>query len=376
MELLDTVFHEYAGTCQEMVAGAMKRRRVAGATASNVDIVIREKLPAFFKSIIADIGRDPDGYRVYGSTGQINFPYAKVPWVAILDRRISTSTERGYYIVLLFREDMQGCVLTLNQGYTEFEDEYVLANVAAQKIRESADRAAQYIDLPNGFTKGVVDLSATGDLGRGYEQGAIISRIYPRLTTLTEDRLASDIRALLEIYEILHKRVGVTLAGLVPELSEDEFQEAASIQSKKKNDYQSPPPGPVAVPPKVPGRTGGGYLRNPKVAGEALKRSNYSCEIDHEHKSFTCKRTKSNFVEAHHLVPMGQQESFKVSLDVVENIVALCPMCHRKLHHSIWLEKIDLLSSLFDTRKDGLGARSITISAADLYQLYKHGLEE
>ena len=45
--------------------------------------------------------------------------WAKVPWVAILDRSETTTVQRGIYVVYLFREDMSGVYLTLNQGVTE-----------------------------------------------------------------------------------------------------------------------------------------------------------------------------------------------------------------------------------------------------------------
>jgi len=41
-------------------------------------------------------------------------------------------------IVLLSREDMQGCVLSLNQGYTRFKEAFGTDALAAVKIRESA----------------------------------------------------------------------------------------------------------------------------------------------------------------------------------------------------------------------------------------------
>jgi len=57
---------------------------------------------------------------VKGSIGQGN--WAAIPWLAILDRRITTSTTHGLYVVFLFRSDMRGVYLTLNQGVTRFRE--------------------------------------------------------------------------------------------------------------------------------------------------------------------------------------------------------------------------------------------------------------
>ncbi|WP_404321915.1 DUF3578 domain-containing protein [Cytobacillus firmus] len=76
---------------------------------------------------------DPSEYMVTGSVGQGN--WASVPWIAIMNRKITVSTQRGYYIVYLFSEDMQSVYLTLAQGVTETSKEEML-RIKAQ-IRES-----------------------------------------------------------------------------------------------------------------------------------------------------------------------------------------------------------------------------------------------
>ncbi|MGL4999965.1 MAG: HNH endonuclease [Cetobacterium sp.] len=43
--------------------------------------------------------------------------------------------------------------------------------------------------------------------------------------------------------------------------------------------------------------------------------------------------TNKQYMEAHHLIPMNAQDSFKNSLDVLGNVVSLCPNCHRMIHH-------------------------------------------
>ncbi len=64
-------------------------------------------------------------YTVTGSVGQGN--WAIVPWVAIMNNAITTSTQRGYYIVYLFSEDMKKLYLTLAQGVTETTKEEMAA---------------------------------------------------------------------------------------------------------------------------------------------------------------------------------------------------------------------------------------------------------
>ena len=51
------------------------------------------------------------------------------------------------------------------------------------------------------------------------------------------------------------------------------------------------------------------------------------------------------FVEVHHLIPMEKQNDFEDSLDVPENIVALCPNCHRKIHLASKSEKQPMIEA-------------------------------
>ena len=55
-------------------------------------------------------------YLVNGSVGKGGA--AKTPWIAILDKEITTSTRQGVYIVFLFSSDYKHVYLTLNQGTT------------------------------------------------------------------------------------------------------------------------------------------------------------------------------------------------------------------------------------------------------------------
>jgi 5-methylcytosine-specific restriction protein A len=119
MEEIDSVLKKYPDSSTEIVSGKSQRRRVSSDETHGGDYQIKTELPELVRNIIKESGRSLEQFRVYGSVGQINFPIAKVPWVSALKRDITTSTERGYYIVLLFREDMKGCVLSLNQGFTQ-----------------------------------------------------------------------------------------------------------------------------------------------------------------------------------------------------------------------------------------------------------------
>ena len=53
---------------------------------------------------------------VKGSMGQSN--KTQYPWIAIMDKNITQSTQYGLYMVYLFKRYMTGFYLSLNQGIT------------------------------------------------------------------------------------------------------------------------------------------------------------------------------------------------------------------------------------------------------------------
>jgi hypothetical protein len=60
---------------------------------------------------------DSAKYVITGSVGQGDLD--AVPWIAVMNRKITVSTQRGYYIIYLFSEDMNTVYLTLSLSVTE-----------------------------------------------------------------------------------------------------------------------------------------------------------------------------------------------------------------------------------------------------------------
>lgn len=69
------------------------------------------------------------------------------------------------------------------------------------------------------------------------------------------------------------------------------------------------------------------YLRNPDVRAEVLCRAKGICEECHQPAPFISKNTGHPYLEVHHRIPLSQGGK-----DTVENSIAVCPNCHRKLH--------------------------------------------
>lgn len=115
------------------------------------------------------------------------------------------------------------------------------------------------------------------------------------------------------------------------------------------------------------------YPRDPAIALNALKKAKFTCEAapaGQQHETFDSAASGKPYVEAHHLMPLSKQGDFAGNLDVTENIVALCPTCHRRLHHSKPHQRIDTLLALYKIRQTGLSGKGIKVDEDKLFEAY------
>ncbi|MGY6550468.1 MAG: HNH endonuclease [Erythrobacter sp.] len=147
---------------------------------------------------------------------------------------------------------------------------------------------------------------------------------------------------------------------------------AASIDDEEEDAAYQRAIGNTAA--KLPvGFKGVRYPRDPTIALKALKKAKFLCEAAPagvQHGTFESAASGQPYVEAHHLIPLSKQEDFEGNLDVMENIVALCPTCHRRLHHSKPDQRIETLRALHKERQAGLVRKGIEIDEAQLLEAY------
>jgi len=87
----------------------------------------------------------------------------------------------------------------------------------------------------------------------------------------------------------------------------------------------------LATAPRIPERVqivSIGYRRNADVIVAVLIRANGICERCGKNAPFMRKSDGTPFLEVHHRTPLADGGE-----DTTENALALCPNCHRELHH-------------------------------------------
>ena len=324
---------------------------------------ILSDIPKQIQSHLAALGR-AHLYKIKGSIGVGNI--ARVPWVGVFRQGVTENAENGYYIVLLFSEDMSKCYLSLNQGITAIEKMYT-KQFARRKMLEAAAEARTRLSCSPEAHLGKIDLAATGDLALAYEAAAIVSFKYSSNELPSDTIFFSQLDELLTHYESLYREFGSSLHSLF-EITEGEFQqvvlEKAAVQgpSAELDEQES-----VFSTSNSGGKS---FVRSPAVAANAIRAAQFICEIDPTHWTFSSKAKKQRYVEAHHLIPISQQNLFDVSLDVVANVVSLCATCHRMMHFGVPEEKKSYLLSLLRQRKAKLREKAIEVKDNDFLQFY------
>ena len=112
------------------------------------------------------------------SVGQGN--WAAVPWIALLNAKVTRSTQEGIYVAFLITTDLNRIFLTLNQGTTNLvrdlgqrEAQKRMLDVAGKTRALVSDLAAAGFGLDN-----EISLGGEGWLAKNYEIGTIAHVVF------------------------------------------------------------------------------------------------------------------------------------------------------------------------------------------------------
>jgi 5-methylcytosine-specific restriction protein B len=127
--------------------------------------------------------------------------WATIPWIAFLDDRVTTTTQKGTYVVYLFREDGKGVFLVLAQGVTAPSRE--LKSAAIEHLSKNAVELRRYCD---GLEREGFDLSGGADLGaekrlaKLYEASIAAFKYYAAEHMPSEEVMLADLDQVLSSY--------------------------------------------------------------------------------------------------------------------------------------------------------------------------------
>lgn len=150
--------------------------------------------------------------------------WTKTPWIALLDKRETTSTQRGRYIVFLIAEDLSVTYLTLNQGMTELRARLGQKGAVQEMIQVAAAAKPLVSELKDaGFRlDNSIDLKSDTSAAKNYEIGTIAH------TDLQSDALPGDseINSYLEVLLDAYERILVGTVAAPEEGTEEQPEQA------------------------------------------------------------------------------------------------------------------------------------------------------
>ena len=166
------------------------------------------------EEIINDNGNIPNNVKLRWGVGQGN--WAKVPWIAFMDKNKADSIQRGIYVAYLFCQDMQGLYLCLMQGVTEII-QTVGRRQGYQQLQQKAEEMRPYLKglETTGFKlDNNIKLYADSSLGSDYEKATIAYKFYPAEILPGDIELTRDLVTILNAYlHVEESDSGLTVIG-------------------------------------------------------------------------------------------------------------------------------------------------------------------
>ncbi|MBO6764787.1 MrcB family domain-containing protein [Maricaulis sp.] len=189
------------------------------------------------KALPAAIGlrvAEPDRYIIKGSTGSTN--WAAVSWVAILDRAVTETNRRGYYIVYLLSQDGDRLYLTLNQGCEQLSKDIGKPSAKDELERRAAIMRARLRGRlarlgVNPITLGTPPSHRLGPL---YEAGHVVGAHYQTDALPSETELVADLEEALAHYKFLVANGGYRSTEDIIEEADGDGFEGEDLPFKKK----------------------------------------------------------------------------------------------------------------------------------------------
>ena len=148
---------------------------------------------------------DADKYLVTGSVGK--GVWAEVPWLGIFRKEITTSAQRGVYIVYLLSSDGSSIYLTFNQGVVDIQKELGVKK-ATEKMRERAEECIEKLNKRSFYSDNNISLgNKITPLAGMYQRGTIFYKEYKKRNLPSEEVLRKDLNDMLEIYEEYYDKI-------------------------------------------------------------------------------------------------------------------------------------------------------------------------
>lgn len=281
------IFEHYRSAKKSAFAGNVLARKFRG------------EFPRIIESLLQGSG---NRYKISASSGKGN--WTDCPWIAILDKLVTETPQSGYYPVFLFKADMTGVYLSLNQGITDVRDIY--KKNAKNVLKRRAEDFRLKLNAPFEYLN-AIDLRSDTNNARLYEAGNILAKLYPIDSFPDADSIKKDIFEFIGLYNKL-----IFNSSLIGE----QFIESKSLSAIEKKQL----------------RLHFRIERNSSLPPKVKKEKGYICEVCGFDFQVRYGDLGTNFIEVHHLKPISTLTVDRIELNMKTDFAVLCSNCHRMIH--------------------------------------------
>ncbi|MDR9812124.1 MrcB family domain-containing protein [Rhizobium hidalgonense] len=129
--------------------------------------------------------------------------WTNTPWISLLDRRVTSTTQRGIYVVFLIAEDLSITYLTLNQGMTALVQSLGQKAAVEEMLRIASAAREKVPHLePFGFKlDNHIDLRSRSSASKNYEIGTIAHTDLPVDNVPDDRQITEQLELILAAYE-------------------------------------------------------------------------------------------------------------------------------------------------------------------------------
>lgn len=142
------------------------------------------------------LGNQESQYIIEGSAGTSRF--SQIPWVAVMNKSITTSKQNGIYLVYLFSSDSQRIYLSLNQ-----DTKYLGSKKSKREIIELTGKLKEQYKSNIPYVVDMIDLTATTSTEKNYEHTNIYAIEYAVDEMPTQNEMLDDLKSFLTEYEFI-----------------------------------------------------------------------------------------------------------------------------------------------------------------------------
>ena len=185
----------------------------------------------------------------------------------------------------------------------------------------ASDYLARLGPIDESLSVGPIDLQTTSASGLGalYEQGSICAKYYQLGEIPSDELLATDLRELLALYLLLATK------ELFPVSADSQEDDEVGLQMEDLTIL----------------REHKRIERKRSLVKKAKKVHGYVCQVCGFNFEKKYGEIGREFIEAHHLTPLWTLKGQKVALDPKNDFAVLCANCHRMIHRTKFVSRIE-----------------------------------